>query len=304
MSEVLEMEAGGVPANFTQPKREDVEEILNYRATLSFAAKALQDRPLSLHLLREAHGMLTRGVRGQDKSPGAFRSEQNWVGARDCPMEQANFIPIAQEHLSSGLEQWINYVLSRDEPDALVQLAVIHVEFEALHPFKDGNGRLGRMLIPLFLYSRKLLREPKFFMSGYLEAKREEYVQAMRRVSRDREWTDWCVFFLQGLVVQAAENQNKANAILSLYQRMLTEIPKLTHSQFSVLIIDFIFSQPIFASASFINASKIPRPSALRFLTTLRDGGILRVIRKGAGRRPTIYAFAELVSIAEGKAAA
>ncbi len=114
------------------------------------------------------------GVRGRDKNPGAFRDEQNWIGPTGCTIERASFVPIPQEHLTSGLDAWEAYVSSDAELDPLVQLAIIHLEFEALHPFKDGNGRLGRMVIPLFLFARKLLHGPNFYMSGYLEARREE----------------------------------------------------------------------------------------------------------------------------------
>ena len=300
LSEVLEIEAGA-NLNVAQPKRDDAEEIANYRHALTFAAKTLQDRPFSPHLLRETHALLMQGVRGRDKTPGAFRNEQNWIGPKGCTLENAAFVPIPQEHLLTGLERWSAYVQSADEPDPLVQLALIHVEFEALHPFKDGNGRLGRMLIPLFLYWRRLLREPSLYMSGYLEARREEYVQALRNVSREGAWTAWCVFFLQGLIEQASENQAKASAILELHRQMLKDVPLLTHSQFSASAVDFLFSRPIFSSAHFMKAAKIPRPSAQRFLAVFREAGLLRLLRERVGRRPAFYVFAKLMNIAEGK---
>jgi Fic family protein len=300
LSEVLEIEAGA-DINVDQPKRDDAEEIANYRQALVFAANALQDRPFSQHLLRETHALLMQGVRGRDKTPGAFRNEQNWIGPRGCTMANASFVPIPQEHLLEGMERWSAYLQSVDEPDPLVQLALIHVEFEALHPFKDGNGRLGRMLIPLFLHMRKLLNGPNFYISGYFEARREEYVEALRNVSRDGAWTEWCVFFLQGLIEQASENQAKASAILALHKRMLQDVPKLTHSQFSPLAVEFLFSRPIFSSARFIKEAKIPKPSVKRLLATFRDAGLLRVIREASGRRPAFYVFSELVNIAEGK---
>jgi len=302
MGEVLAIEAGD-DGDVDQPKRDDAEEILNYRAALSFAAKALQDRPLSQHLLREAHALLMRGVRGQDKSAGTFRSEQNWIGPRGCTIDQASFVPIPQEHLLAGLDLWSAYIQSRDELDPLVQLAIIHAEFEALHPFKDGNGRLGRMIIPLFLYERRILNGPNFYMSGHLEARREEYVQKMRFISRDGAWTDWCAFFLQGMIEQANENQTKAPAIISLHARMQHEIAELTHSRFSSLAVDFIFSHPIFLTTHFVEESGIPRETALKMLRAMRGEGtqVLRTIREGAGRRAAILAFPDLLNIAEGK---
>lgn len=301
MGEVLEIEAGGGGEDVTQPKRDDADAIRNYRIALNFAAKSLENRPISQYLLREAHALLMNGVRGRDKDPGAFRNEQNWIGSERCTLEQATFVPVPQEHLLAGLDIWAGYVQSRDVLDPLVQLAIVHVEFEALHPFKDGNGRLGRMIIPLFLFERRILSGPNFYMSGYLEARRTQYIEAMRAVSSDAAWTDWCVFFLEGIVEQARENQSKAQAILDLHQQMLQEIAELTHSQHSGRAVEFLFGRPVFASTHFIDGAGIPKPTALRILGILREARILEPIREGAGRRPTIYAFPLLLNIAEGR---
>lgn len=301
MSEVLEIEAGGDPVATTQPKRDDAEEIRNYRTALTFAAQALGERPLSQHLLREAHALLMDGVRGRDKNPGGYRDEQNWIGPTGCSIEEANFVPIPQEHLQTGMDAWSAYVQSRDELDPLVQLAIIHMEFEALHPFKDGNGRLGRMLIPLFLFERRILSGPNFYLSGYLEARREEYVEAMQLVSRDGAWTEWCAFFLHGLLEQASENQDKARAILDLNQQMLRDVAAATHSQHSARAVEFLFSRPVFTSGQFVAATGIPTPTAHKIIRTLRDGGLLATVRESSGRRPAILAFPALLNIAEGR---
>lgn len=301
MGEVLEIEAGGDDADVTQPMRDDAEEIRNYRTALSFAASAVEERPLSQHLLREAHALLMSGVRGREKNPGSFRNQQNWIGPAGCRRDQANFIPIPQEHLLAGLDAWAAYIQRRNEPDPLVQLAVAHLEFEALHPFDDGNGRLGRMVIPLFLFEHGILSGPNFYISGYLEARRDRYVEAMRAASSDAAWTEWCAFFLEGLIEQASENQAKAQAILELHQHMLRRVAELTHSQYSGHAVSFIFARPIFSSTRFVEGSGIPRPTALKTLGTLRDAGVLQTLREGGGRRAAIYAFPELLNIAEGR---
>jgi Fic family protein len=182
-----------------------------------------------------------------------------------------------------------------------VQLAIAHAEFEALHPFKDGNGRLGRMIIPLFLFERRLLSGPNFYMSGYLEARRDEYIARLRAISRDGDWTGWSAFFLQGLVEQAHDNQSKAQSIVNLHRRMQHEVADRTHSQFSALAVDFVFSRPIFSSSHFIEGAQIPRESAIRIIRALREAAILRPLREASGRRPAIYVFAELLNIAEGR---
>lgn len=300
IGEVLEIEAGGESATLTQPKRDDAFEVLNYRTAMLACTAEMEKRPLSQQILKTAHGILMSGVRGQGKSPGAYRAMQNWIGPKGCAIEEASFIPIAPEHLQTGMDDWERYLNDMDEFDALVQLAILHVEFEALHPFMDGNGRLGRMLIPLFLYQRKLLASPDFYMSGYLEANREQYQESLRAVSRDNAWTQWCMFFLKGVTEQATANERRARSILKLYERLKTQVVDVTHSQHSIRALDFIFKTPIFSTPTFIAKSEIPKPTANRFLTLLRDEGILAIIIEGRGRRPALYCFPELLEIAEG----
>ena len=301
MGEVLEFEAGGDDERFTQPKRDDAEEVLNYRRAMRACTAEMEHHPLTQHMLRGSHGMLMQGVRGRDKNPGGYRIHQNWIGPPSCPIEQASFVPVAPEHLQTGMDEWERYFGSTDEPDALVQLALVHVEFEALHPFEDGNGRLGRMLLPLFLYQRKMLSSPVFYMSGYLEAHRDDYQERLRAVSRDGDWTSWCKFFLEGVREQAADNERRARSILSLYEQVKTQVADLTHSQHAIRAVDFLFQTPIFGAPTFTNHSEIPKPTASRILTLLRENNILRTIREGRGRRPGIYAFGDLLNIAEGK---
>ena len=300
IGEVLEIEAGGDSAAFTRPKREDAEEVLNYRRAMRACVGEMEYRPFSQQILRGAHGLLMQGVRGRDMAPGSYRDEQNWIGPKGCTAETASFMPIPPEHLRFGMDDWERYFGSTTEPDALVQLAIVHVEFEALHPFKDGNGRLGRMLIPLFLYQRKLLTSPDFYMSGYLERKREEYQERLRAVSRDGDWTGWCVFFLEGVREQAGENERRARSILTLYDRIKTQVADLTHSQHTMRAVDFLFQSPIFGAPAFTNHAGIPKPSASRILSLLREAGILLTLEEGRGRRPGIYAFRELLNVAEG----
>ncbi|MCE5228945.1 Fic family protein [bacterium] len=302
IGEVLEVEAGSDSETITQPKRDDAEEVLNYRRAMRACVEEMEQRPFSQQVLRTAHHLLMQGVRGRDKAPGSYRTEQNWIGPKGCTIDEASFIPAALEHLQSGMDVWERYFGSTSEPDALTQLAILHVEFEALHPFMDGNGRLGRMLIPLYLYQRRLLNSPDFYMSGYLEANREEYQERLRAVSRDDDWTGWCVFFLQGIREQAAENERKARAILSLYDRVKRQVADLTHSQHSFRTLDFIFQTPIFLAPLFTKYSGIPnRATASRILNILRQENVVVTLREGKGRRSGLYAFRELLNITEGR---
>ncbi len=174
------------------------------------------------------------------------------------------------------------------------------MEFEALHPFLDGNGRLGRMLIPLFLYQAGLIKQPMFYISAYLESHRDEYYDRLLAVSRDNDWSGWCAFFLQVVRIQAEENLAKAQAILNLYNRMKIRFAELTRSQYAIHALDWVFERPIFKSSDFVHSAKIPKPTAQRILTLLKTEGILREIQPGSGRRAAILAYSELLNIAEG----
>lgn len=301
MGEVLELEAEPDKPSVTQPRRDEIEEVLNYRTALGVTSFALADRPLSQHLLREAHALLMQGVRGQDKSPGQYRTEQNWIGPRGSTIDQATFLPIATEHLLAGMDAWTAFMTDRTYPDPLVQLAIAHIEFEALHPFLDGNGRLGRMFIPLFLYERQLLAGPNFYMSGYFEERRDVYIQRLRDVSAEDAWTEWCAFFLEGVIAQATSNASKARAILTLYERLKGEVIDMTRSQHAIRAVDFLFQRPVFRSTDFTTASEIPKATAARTLRTLNENHVLKMIRRSSGRRPAVYVFPELLNIAEGQ---
>lgn len=302
LGEVLEIEAGIEPQNITQSMREDSVEIINYRLALQFCSDSLENRELSLSLLKEAHKFLMQGVRGLDKSPGQFRIRQNMIGPRGSnKLAEASFIPIATEHLTSGMELWEKFLNSNDYPDPLVQLAISHIEFEALHPFEDGNGRLGRMIIPLFLYKRKILSSPSFYMSEYLELNREIYHKRLREVSEFDNWTEWCQFFLQGIIEQASLNEAKARKILNLYEKIKNKVAEITHSQHAIKAVDYLFKFPVFSGPQFSSLSEIPKPTSARILNILRTEDILHTLMHGKGRRPGFYVFRELVNIAEGK---
>jgi Fic family protein len=171
---------------------------------------------------------------------------------------------------------------------------------EDLHPFLDGNGRLGRMLIPLFLYQAGIIQQPMFYISAYLESHSDEYYERLLAVSRDNDWNGWCAFFLKVVQIQAEENLAKAQTILDLYNRMKIRFAELTHSQYAIFSLDWVIERPIFKSSELVRSSSIPNPTAKRILALLKEDGILREIRSGSGRRAAILAFSELLNIAEG----
>ena len=300
MGEVLEFAANERGKQYPEAKRNDIQEVLNYRKALRHAMAQLNDIPLSNRVLLETHRVLLDSVRGHGKAAGAFRKIPNWIGPGGCTMETARYIPISADKLPEAMGHLELYMHEEKVSDKLVQLAIIHAEFEALHPFLDGNGRLGRMLVPLFLWQVGLIRAPMFYVSSYLESHREAYYDRLLAISRDNEWTGWCAFFLEAIIEQATENSDKATRILKLYNDKKTEMVDLTHSQYSLLALDWIFEQPIFSSSDFVESAGIPAPTARRILTVFRDTGLLKVLVVPSGRRAGVYAFAELLNIAEG----
>lgn len=300
MGEVLELEAEGGPLDESTPKKADIREVLNYRAALNEARRLLDTLPLSQRLIKETHRVLMQGVRGRSKDPGEYRRIPNWIGPQGCTLEQARFIPVGADRLPDAMAAWEAH-LHADTPDVLVQLAIAHAEFEAIHPFLDGNGRLGRLFVPLFLFSRGLLARPTFYLSEYLEEHRDEYYERLLAISRDGDWTGWCVFFLRALIHQAETNQTRAGEILDLYRSRKDWIVDATHSQYGVRALDQMFERPIFKASDFGRLSGIPGPTATRILRVCRDNGLLRELRTASGRRAATLCFPELLNIAEGR---
>jgi Fic family protein len=302
MGEVLEFEAEGDSPGLSEDRRNDIHEVLNYRSAMRMAEKMLATLPLSQRVIREAHTVLLAGVRGQGKAPGEYRRIPNWIGPAGCTIEQTRFVPISAEKLPDAMSVWERYI-HEDAADRLVQLALLHAEFEALHPFLDGNGRLGRMLVPLYMWQTGLIQRPMFYLSAFLESHRDEYYERLLAVSRDGDWTSWCRFFLSALKTQAEENQQKAEAILGLYERMKREVADLTRSHYAIHALDWIFERPIFKSSDFVASSGIPEPTAKRILPALRDAKILLTLVEASGRRAATLCFPSLLNIAEGREA-
>ena len=297
MGEVLGFEAGQEPASPT--RRGDFQEVLNYRAALRQAEAMLRELPLSQRVIREAHRVLLSHTRGEGMAPGEYRRTPNWIGPPDCTIDEARFVPIDAGDLLDAMSAWERYIHA-DAPDQLVQLAILHAEFEALHPFLDGNGRLGRLLVPLFLWQRGHIREPTFYVSAYFEAHRDAYYEGLLAVSRDDDWTGWCRFFLQAVQAQAEDNLTRVQGILDLYERMKRRVASLTRSHYAIYALDWIFERPIFGSADFVANSASAKRTARRILDVLCENDILRVIVPGAGRRTAILAFPDLLEIVEG----
>lgn len=298
LTEVLQHEAG---EQYGEEKRGDIGEIMNYRRALLTAEEVLSERPVTLSLIRELHAMLMENVRGGDKTPGAFRVDQNWIGPKGCKIEAARFVPPSPLVMRDALENLESYIYS-DDADPLVHLAITHAQFEVIHPFNDGNGRLGRMLIPLLLYQKRVLQRPMFYLSEYLEASDQEYRARLLAITDQGDWQGWVEFFLTAMHKQAESNITKAKRIHALYEEMKVRFRDVTHSQFSVTALDAFFTRPILNTKTFIQLSGISnRGTANAKLRNLAQEGLIQVIREGSGQRAAVYAFPQLINVAEGR---
>ena len=296
MSEVLGFEAGD--RNASPERVSDIHEIINYRRAIGSAQEMLKDLPLSGRVIRAAHKILLSDARGTNRAPGEYRRIPNWIGPPGCTIEEAKYVPVSSERLADAMSRWESYI-HQDTPDLLVQAANLHAEFEALHPFLDGNGRLGRMLVPLFLWQRGCIERPMFYISAYFEANRDAYYDGLLAVSRENDWTGWCIFFLKAVKNQADDNLAKTQGILDLYEKLKARIDNATRSRHAIRTLDWIFQQPIFSSTNFAEGTGIPVPSAHRILVDLRRHGVLDSISIASGSRPAIFSFPELLEFVE-----
>jgi Fic family protein len=300
--EVLKFEAGEEPVE--ESRRLDIQEILNYRKSLQVAEQELRTRPFNLNLLLKLHGVLLDSVRGRDKGRGRFRTVQNWIGRPGSRVEEATYIPPEPARLGTLLDNFEKYYHA-ERPDPLVQLAMLHGQFEIIHPFVDGNGRIGRILIPLFLFEKGLLSRPVFYLSAYLEEHKEEYIAGLAALSSRQQpqaWNSWVKFFLKAITEQAKKNLDSARQVIDLYERSKAEIIRITHSLHAVPLLDILFEQPVFSPAQIEGRSGMPsKQMIMRMLRRLRNAGILIVTRESSGRRSQTLAFPELVNLCEGQ---
>ncbi len=301
LGEVLEHDAG-LDTGKSASINEDIKEISNYRKVLRIAEDELKKRPISLGFIKSLHEVLLDSVRGKNKEPGLFRKDQNWIGKKGTPIENARFVPPAPFILQEHLEKWEKFLWQDNFSDPLVQLAIVHAQFEILHPFMDGNGRIGRLLIPLFLYMKKSLNSPMFYLSEYLETHRDEYYDGLLAITSDNNWQGWLEYFLQAIIIQSDTNISKAKDILRLYENLNDKFINTTHSQYAVPALDTFFKAPIINTVDFIKLSGIPNKVTVNdLLRKLAKIDIIKTLRKGRGRMPTVYALPDLLNIAEGK---
>jgi len=271
----------------------DTKETALYKKALLHAQKAIEEGyPLSSSLIKAIHQTLLSEGRGATKSPGQFKVEQNLIADR----KEILFVPISPEKLQDGLDLLFDYIEKSSHLE-LIKIGVTHVEFEALHPFKDGNGRIGRMLITLMLWKLGKISEPHFYLSDYLEEHRDLYLDNMRAVSSHDDWNNWLIFFFNAVESQAKKNLEVAGKIRQLYEDLIQQFTLVLKSSQAKDALDFMFKHPKFRNNKFIKEGGIPESTAARFTRELVKADLLTTEEKASGRKPALYSLAPLMEI-------
>lgn len=291
LDEILQVQAefGDDDEGAASEFRADVIETALYRRALNTAQHQLEEgRPLSESLVKSIHRQLLSFGRGANKSPGEYKREQNYIGERGS--RNVNFVPVAPEHLASGMEALFKLVGDEAAP-VLLRTALAHAEFESLHPFEDGNGRVGRMLITLMLWREGAISAPHFYISQYFEDHKDEYLDRLREVSAKDDWDGWCEFFLAAVAQQAVRNLEVAQSISDFYKEMKSRFIDLLSSKYAVAALDYLFTYPVFSNSRFTSKAGIPAQTAARFTRVLLQEGLLQTVTEAAGRRSAVYRF-------------
>ena len=295
MDEIMQYEADYAADEYAEHIRTDIIETLLYQRTLKNVQQAMNEGyPLSPSLLKTMHQQLLSYGRGATKSPGQFKTEQNYLA--DTLNKKILFIPIAPEKLADGLQRLFDYI-NQDSNPILLKTAVSHLEFEALHPFQDGNGRIGRMLITLMLWQNQTIFEPHFYISGYFEEHKNRYVDLMRQVSQTGDWNEWIIFFLQAVESQSMRNLHISENIRQLYEEMKQVFSQVLASKHALTVLDFIFTYPVFRNSSLAEKTDLPPATANRLSKKKKKKGLLTVTEESSGRKSTRYSFEHLMNL-------
>ena len=273
-------------ADETEPSPvSDVKEIINYVRAMEYGIKRLEDWPISYRLICEIHGILMKGGRGEHATPGSMRTLQNWIGSPGCTLMDATYVPPPVPEMKQCFSDLERYIHSNAKEPALIQCALVHYQFEAIHPFLDGNGRIGRLLITFMLLKKKLLSQPLFYLSDFFERHRNEYYELLLNVSQKGDWKAWITFFLNGVRQQSEDALLTIQELLDLqnqYKVLATgqRIPKVVNR-----LIDYVFASPIISISALSKAWEIPFPTVQRGVNYLIKKNILREVTGGSRNR-------------------
>jgi len=270
LADLYAFEAGqlALPGFKPAPSEADVREVANYVRALEYGLERLSTLPVSLRLIREVHARLMEGVRGESATPGEFRRTQNWIGAPGCTLNEATYVPPPVEEMHAALDAFEKYLHTEDELPPLVRLALIHYQFEAIHPFVDGNGRIGRLLLSLLLV----------YLSAFFEKHRQAYYDLLLAVSARGVWNEWIVFFLRGIAEQARDAILRAKRLQDLQLAWRTKYQRARGAGLLLGIVDTLFALPALTPGQVARQFNVSHPAAMQALRRLEQDQILREV--------------------------
>ena len=273
----------------------DLREVGNYVAALEYGLERLNSLPLSLRLIREIHERLMRGVRGDIATPGEFRRSQNWIGPPGCGLNNATYVPPPVDELMGCLDALERFLHDETLPP-LVHAALAHSQFEAVHPFLDGNGRVGRLLITLLLVERDVLPSPLLYLSAWFEATREEYYAHLLAVTQEGAWEPWLVYFLEGVCAQAEDALARIQDIDDLYERWRETLAGVRSSRPEQVLRLFV-GNPFRTVGGVAKELDVAYTTARRAIDRLEEAGIVSLV--GAARRNRVYCARAMLEVLE-----
>lgn len=289
---VLEFEADLTP----QGDMEGVLEVVNYIKAMNYGIQRLKEFPMSLRLIREVHGLLIEGTRGTHRSPGEFRRSQNWIGPPGAALNDTAFIPPPPSLIAQSIGDLENFLYEKDTIPPLVKIALIHAQFETIHPFLDGNGRIGRLLIAFYLVWKEILSKPLLYLSYYLKKYRSDYYGFLEKIRTEGAWEEWIKFFLKGVYVTSAEAAATAREIIGLKEKLHEELySRSIASIYGVKLVDLLFAKPVINVGDVIQGLKVSKETASELV---RKFEAVEIITEITGKkRYRKYAFREYVAI-------
>ncbi len=275
----------------------NVSDVVNYIKATEFALNRLHSLPLCNRLIKETHAVLMEGVRGQEKSPGEFRYSQNWIGGQGSTIQNARYIPPNPEDMQTAMSDLEKYMNGDDSLDPLIQAALIHYQFETTHPFLDGNGRVGRLLITLFLMEKGILSHPALYISYFLKMNRIEYYDRMTQVRKTGDYEQWVMFFLQALSDSAGDAIQTIDALTALHNQSVAKLGAFSKRQQTNLLklFAYIETNPIIDVQKTAAALGLSYNTVSKMVTILVDEGILRQTDKAG--KAKIYSYADYLDI-------
>ena len=272
-------------------KIKDTEEIVNYIKATNYAFKRLEELPLCMRLIKETHSILLSDVRGNEKSPGEFRNSQNWIGYAGCKLNTASFVPPAPGEMEKSLTDLEKYIHEDSFIPNLIKIALIHYQFETIHPFLDGNGRMGRLLIVLFLKERGLIEYPVLYLSYFFKKNRNRYYELLNNVRVKGEFEEWIKFFIKGICEISEDAISSIQKIIELKKADIEKIRNIPKGNISnlLLIYDYLLRHPFLETEDIRRLSDLSKPTVNKLLETLIELEILELVEEKKRYKQYVY---------------